>query len=293
MVFKFLSHNARSKTFISWALVIISLGASGCSRSTNTSTTNTTSTDRGGREGGAARGGAETPAIPVTTARAESREVPTTIEATGSLTATETSNVAPETSGQVISTPVNVGAFVHKGDVIARLNDRDARLRVQQAKATEQQSVAAIRQAEARLGLGPNSHFDASTIPEVRSAAAAYDAAVAQQRLAEANARRYAELVETGDVARSVYDQYRTQADTARAQANNSRQQLETAINQARQNYQAIQTAQAGLESARAATAIAQKTLADTTVRAPYAGYVSERPAAVGEYVTPASSIAT
>ena len=293
MVFKFLSHNARSKTFISWALVIISLGASGCSRSTNTSTTNTTSTDRGGREGGAARGGAEAPAIPVTTARAESREVPTTIEATGSLTATETSNVAPETSGQVISTPVNVGAFVHKGDVIARLNDRDARLRVQQAKATEQQSVAAIRQAEARLGLGPNSHFDASTIPEVRSAAAAYDAAVAQQRLAEANARRYAELVETGDVARSVYDQYRTQADTARAQANNSRQQLETAINQARQNNQAIQTAQAGLESARAATAIAQKTLADTTVRAPYAGYVSERPAAVGEYVTPASSIAT
>ncbi|HKC64570.1 MAG TPA: efflux RND transporter periplasmic adaptor subunit [Pyrinomonadaceae bacterium] len=294
MVFKFLSHNARSKTFISWALVIISLGAlASCSRSTTTSTTNTTSTNRGGREGGAGRGGADAPAIPVTTARAEAREVPTTIEATGSLTATETSNVAPETSGQVISTPVNVGAFVHKGDVIARLNDRDARLRVQQAKAAEQQSVAGIRQAEARLGLGPNSHFDASTIPEVRSAAAAYDAAVAQQRLAEANARRYADLVETGDVARSVYDQYRTQADTARAQANNSRQQLDTAINQARQNNQAIQTAQAGLESARAATAIAQKALADTVIRAPYAGYVSARPTAVGEYVTPASAIAT
>src|SRR5947209_14142146 len=294
MVFKFLSYNARSKTFISWALIIISLGAlASCSRSTNTTTTSTTSTNRGGREGGAARGGPEAPAIPVTTARAEAREVPTTIEATGSLTATETSNVAPETSGQVISTPVNVGAFVHKGDTIARLNDRDARLRVQQAKATEQQSVAAIRQAEARLGLGPNSHFDASAIPEVRSAAAAYDAAVAQQRLAEANARRYAELVETGDVARSVYDQYRTQAETARAQANNSRQQLETTINQARQNNQAIQTAQAALEGARAQVAIAQKAVTDTTVHAPYPGYVSARPIAVGEYVTTASVIAT
>jgi multidrug efflux pump subunit AcrA (membrane-fusion protein) len=229
----------------------------------------------------------------VTTARAESREVPSTIEATGSLAANETSDVASQASGQVISTPVGVGAFVRQGAVIARLNDRDARLRLRQAQASEQQSVAGVRQAEARLGLEVNGRFDASTIPEVRSAAAAYDSALAQQRLAEANAKRYAELVETGDVARSVYDQYRTQAETARAQVNNARQQLETAINQARQNNQAIQTAQAAVESARAQVAIAQKAVADTTVRAPYSGYVSARPIAVGEYVTPASVIAT
>jgi RND family efflux transporter MFP subunit len=156
-----------------------------------------------------------------------------------------------------------------------------------------QQALAGVRQAEARLGLGPNGRFDASTIPEVRSAAAAYDATLAQQRLAEANAKRYAELVETGDVARSVYDQYRTQADTARAQANNARQQLETAINQARQNNQAIQTAQAQVASAQAQVAISQKAVEDTLVRAPYSGYVSARPIAVGEYVTPASVIAT
>jgi multidrug efflux pump subunit AcrA (membrane-fusion protein) len=293
MVSTFLSRNVRAKAFISWALVIIiSLLASACSKTTVTS--NTTSSNRGGRgEGGAERGGADLPAIPVTTTRAESHEIPTTIEATGSLTATESSDVASQTSGQVVSTPINVGAFVHKGDVVARLNDRDARLRLQQAKANEQQAVAGIRQAEARLGLGPNGHFDASTIPEVRTAAATYDSAVAQQRLAEANARRYADLVETGDVARSVYDQYRTQADTARAQANSARQQLDTAINLARQNNQAIQTAQAGLESARATTAIAAKSLADTIIRAPYAGYVSARPIAIGEYVTPASVVAT
>ena len=295
MVFTFLSRNVRSKAFISWALVIILLVAVAAACSRTTTTSNTTSTNRAGRSaGGTERGNAaDVPAIPVTTARAESHEVPTTIEATGSLTATESSDVASQTSGQVVSTPVNVGAFVHKGDVIARLNDRDARLRLQQAKASEQQATAAIRQAEARLGLGPNGHFDASAIPEVRTAAATYDSAVAQQRLAEANARRYADLVETGDVARSVYDQYRTQADTARAQANAARQQLETAINLARQNNQAISTAQAGLESARAATAIAAKALADTVIRAPYAGYVSARPIAIGEYVTPASVTAT
>jgi multidrug efflux pump subunit AcrA (membrane-fusion protein) len=261
-----------------------------CSRTTTTTTSQGGQTKQG--EAGAAQA-AEAPAIPVTMARATAQEVPSTIDATGSLVANETSNVAPQTSGQVAYTPVNVGAFVHQGDVLARLDQRDARLRLQQAQASEQQAAAAVRQAEVRLGLGPNAHFDASSIPEVRSAAAAYQAALAQEQLADANARRYANLVETGDVARSVYDQFRTQADTARAQANNARQQMETAINVARQSNQAIATAQAAQAAVHAQTALAQKTLNDTIIRAPYPGYVSARPIAVGEYVTTASVIAT
>jgi multidrug efflux pump subunit AcrA (membrane-fusion protein) len=231
--------------------------------------------------------------IAVTTTKAIAREVPAYIQATGSLVADETSDVAPQTSGQVVATPVSVGAFVKQGSVIARLNDRDARLRLQQAQAGVQQAIAGVRQAEARLGLRPGGNFDASSIPEVRSASANLEQAQAQLRLAEANERRYRDLVETGDVAVSIYDQYRTQRDTARAQVNGARQQLETAINTARQSNQAIQTAEAAVESARAQAAIAQKAVADTTVRAPYAGYVSNRPIAVGEYVTPASIVAT
>jgi multidrug efflux pump subunit AcrA (membrane-fusion protein) len=288
--FLFLSNRPGASALTAVVLLALALLCAGCSR---------TSSQANGKENRAAGGSqgaaeaAEAPAVQVTTARAEARSVPSFIEATGSLTANESSNVAPQTSGQIAATPVNVGAFVRQGDVIARLNDRDARLRLQQAQASARQAAAAVRQAEVRLGLGPNSRFDASTIPEVRAAAASYEAALAQQRLAEANAKRYAELVETGDVARSVYDQYRTQAETARAQAANARQQLETAINQARQNNQGIQTAQAALEGAQAQVAIAQKALADTAVRAPYAGYVSERPVARGEYVTTASVIAT
>ncbi|MGB9179134.1 MAG: efflux RND transporter periplasmic adaptor subunit [Pyrinomonadaceae bacterium] len=284
----FLSCKLRAYALTVCVLLAVALLASACSRSTSQSK----GTQNKGNESGTAQA-AEVAAVPVTTIKAETRTVPSFIEATGSLVANESSDVAPQTSGQVARTPVNVGAFVRQGEVIALLNNRDARLRLQQAQAGASQAAAAVRQAEARLGLGPNSRFDASTIPEVRSAAAAYDAALAQQRLAEANARRYAELVETGDVARSVYDQYRTQADTARAQSNNARQQLETAINLARQNNQAIQTAQAGLQSAQAQVAIAQKAVNDTTVRAPYSGYISARPIAVGEYVTTASTIAT
>ena len=272
------------------SLLAISLAVSACGKSASG---NRQGNRNGGAGGAGAAEAADAPAISVTTVRVDVREVPSFIQATGSLTANESSDVAPQTSGQVISTPVSIGAFVRQGAVIARLNDRDARLRLRQSQAAVQQAVAGVRQAEARLGLGTNGRFDASTIPEVRSAASTYDSAQAQQRLAEANARRYAELVETGDVARSVYDQYRTQADTARAQTNAARQQLEIAINQARQNNQAIQTAQAGVASAQAQVAISQKAVEDTLIRAPYSGYISARPVAVGEYVTPASVIAT
>lgn len=270
-------------------LFVVALSGAACGRSgAKADAKENTNTKR---EAGATA--ADASPVVVTTAAAIAREVPSYIQATGSLIADETSDVAPQASGQVVATPVGVGAFVRQGDVLARINDRDARLRLLQSQAGVQQAIAAVRQAEARLGLRPGGNFDASTIPEVRSANSNLEQAQAQLRLAEANERRYRELVETGDVAVTVYDQYRTQRDTARAQVNSARQQLETAINTARQSNQAIQSAEAAVATARAQVAIAQKAVSDATVRAPYAGYVSNRPIAVGEYVTTSSVVAT
>lgn len=289
----FLEHSRLARGALAALVLAASVAFAACSRSESKADA-AGNEAKGGRGRGAAAGGeAAQPVVAVTTAKAVAREVPSYIQATGSLIADESSDVAPQTSGQVVATPVNVGAFVRQGDVLARLNQRDAALRLQQSQAGVAQAVAGVRQAEARIGLQPGGNFDASTIPEVRSANAALEQAEANLRLAEANERRYRELVQTGDVAMSVYDQYRTQRDTARAQVNNARQQLETAINVARQSNQAVQTAQAQVEAARSAVAIAQKAVADTVVRAPYAGYVSRRPVAVGEYVTPASVVAT
>lgn len=231
--------------------------------------------------------------INVTAGEAVLRNAPSFIQATGSLEADEQSDIAPQISGQVAAAPVDVGAFVRQGDVIVRLNDRDAQLRLQQAQGSEQQAVAALRQAEARLGLGPGGRFDPNRIPEVLAARQQYEAAQAQANLAETNARRYANLLETGDVARSAYDQARAQADTARAQANAAGRQYEAALNTARQGNQGVSGAQAALASARAQTALAQKAVNDTIIRAPFAGFISDRPAAPGEYVTTASKIAT
>jgi multidrug efflux pump subunit AcrA (membrane-fusion protein) len=231
--------------------------------------------------------------VPITVGRSEVRSVAASIQATGTVVADETTNVAPKTAGKIANISVNVGQFISAGSVMAKIDDRDAQLQLASAQAGVKKAQAAVLQAEARLGLTARSRFDASSIPEVRAANANYEQTLAELRQAETNEKRYRDLIESGDVAMITYEQYRTQRDTARARMNAARQQLDVAINTARQSNQAIATARADVESAQTLVANARQAIADTVVTAPLSGFVSSRPVAVGEYVTSASVIAT
>ena len=164
---------------------------------------------------------------------------------------------------------------------------------MQAAQASEQQAEASLRQAESRIGLVQGGKFDANNVPEVLSAKASYDSAVAQAKMAEADAQRYDALIKTGDVSHSAYDKARTQADTAKEQTNSARQLYEASLNSARQNFQGVINAQASLAGAHAQTAMARKAVEDTIINAPFTGYISARPVAVGQYVALTSKIAT
>ena len=235
----------------------------------------------------------QTAAIAITVGKSELRNVASVIQATGSLTANETSDVAPKTAGKVSDISVNVGQFVSAGAVIAKIDDGDARLRLSTAQAGVKQAQAGVKQAEAKLGLLDGGKFNASAVPEVRAADANYQQAVAEQKQAEANEKRYRELTETGDVAMITYETYRTVRDTARTKANAAKQQLDATVNTAKQSNQAIVSAQANVESAVTQVAGAQQAIADTVIKAPFAGFISNRPVAVGEYVSSASVVAT
>jgi RND family efflux transporter MFP subunit len=218
-------------------------------------------------------------AIDVTTAQAITRDLPRFFEATGSLAADEQTDVAPAVGGKVVSVGVDLGSFVERGAVLVRLDDRDARIRLDQATAQVAQSEAAVRQAEAKVGLRPGQQFAAERVAEVASARVALE-------LADIQLRRFERLVETGDVSRSSYDQQKAQRDQLR-------EQYEVALTAARQNYAAVETARAAVASARTQIAQARKAIADAVVVAPMSGYISDRPADVGEYVTTSSKIAT
>ncbi len=176
--------------------------------------------------------------------------------------------------------------------MICELDHRDAELKLQQVRAQLAEATAGVRQAQLRIGLA-SGKFDETKVPEVAAARANYESAEAQAKLAAADAQRYSNLVASGDVSRSAFEKARTQQETAEAQANGARQQLEGAVNGARQSNQVISSSEASLDAVRAQVAQAEKAVADTYIRAPFAGYVSDRPVAAGEYVALTNKIAT
>ena len=100
-------------------------------------------------------------AIAITVAKAEGRDVAAAIEATGSLVGDETTNVAPKIAGKVSNVYANAGDFVANGVLLAKLDDSAERDQLVAAKAAVRQAQAGVRQAEAKIGLGPNGRFDA------------------------------------------------------------------------------------------------------------------------------------
>jgi membrane fusion protein (multidrug efflux system) len=187
----------------------------------------------------------------------------------------------------------DVGSYVNKGAVLVRLDDRDARLKIEQSEKQAQQATDAVeqaranlRQAFAKLGLAENGNFSAEQVAEVKNAKAILDRAEIEYKRAE-------RLLESGDVPRTNFDQRKAERDQARAQYNVS-------LNLANQNYAGIKIAQASLQSSISAAKTSQvavdqarKSLGDMAVLAPISGFVSDKVADPGEFVGTANKIAT
>jgi len=218
-------------------------------------------------------------AVDVTTAAAIMRELPRYFEATGSLAGDQQTDVAPSIAGNVVAVGVDLGSYVKQGQMIVRLDDVDLRLRVEQAQAQLDQAKAALRQAEEKVGLRPGQAFDPERVPEVANVRVALE-------LAEKNLKRAEKLIESGDVARAFYDQQRAQRDQLR-------EQYEAAQSKARQDYAAVATARATVSNAESQLGLARRSLSYTNVFSPIDGYVAERTADLGEYVSPTEKVAT
>jgi len=218
-------------------------------------------------------------AVEVTTAPAIVRELPRFFEATGSLMGDEQTDVSPSIAGKVIAVVVEMGSYVKRGQTIVRLDEVDSKLRVQQAQAQLDQAKAGLRQAEEKVGIRPGQSFDLNKLPEVANARVALD-------LAEKNLRRSEKLIESGDISRSVYDQQKAQRDQLK-------EQYEAALSLARQNYAAVMTARANVANAESQLNLARRNLSYANVYSPIDGYVSDRPADLGEYVSTTTKVAT
>ncbi len=225
--------------------------------------------------------------IDVTTAQAVVKQIPTYFEATGNLAGDAQTDVAPVVGGKIVEVNFDIGSYVTKGSVLVRMDDRDAKIRLETAQAqVEQQkkavatAIAAVRQAQIRLNVKDGETFDIETFSQVKSTKA-------NLVLADKELTRAERLFATGDVSKAIVDQRRAQRDALLGQLDEARSNAAVAV-------KAINSAEAQVAAARSAVVTAEtqvdqarKALSDTVILAPISGYVSERVADLGEFLTP------
>jgi RND family efflux transporter MFP subunit len=203
--------------------------------------------------------------VAISAAPAVQQRVNHVLRVTGTLTAAEEAEVAAETTGRVTGTPVERGSRVVEGTPLVTLSQVEA-------QAAAMDAEASVSQLEARLAIEPGTSFDIDKVPEVAAARATRD-------LAEAEFARIRSLLEQKVVSQAEFDQRRTQVEA-------TDNQYRAARNGAQQQFRM-------LEGAKARLSMARKSLADTVVRAPFAGLVMERKVSVGDFVTRGTKVAT
>jgi RND family efflux transporter MFP subunit len=244
----------------SWlALLAVVLAAAGCTDQPSASASASASTEK--------PAAAALPR-PVKVFQAVEERVPRTVTSTGALAADDTVVLGVKVPGRVVEQAVDLGTRVRKGQVIAKIDQTDYRLRVEQAE-------AALQQARARLGLpltGTDERVDPEKTSIVRQARAVLDEA----RLAR---ERSSKLVEQNLIARA-------QDDTAEANLGVAEGRYHDALEEVRNR-------QATLTQRRSELELARQQLADTVLVSPFDGAVSMKQAAVGEYLAAGAPVAT
>jgi len=197
---------------------------------------------------------------PVRVVAAAVGPLPRTVTVTGTLAADEEVVAGFKVAGRVSEIAVDLGSPVRKGQVLARLDPTDFRLRVDQAE-------AALRQVRAGLGL-PRDGSAESVDPEKTALVREARAVLEEARL---NRDRVARLWEKNLIARSEVD-----ASQSRLLVAESRYQA--ALEEIRNRQELLAERRSGL-------ALARQQLSDAVLSAPIDGAVRERRASVGEYL--------
>ena len=175
------------------------------------------------------------PPIPVTTATAESRNVPLEVDIVGTIDASSRVEVKSQVAGQIMKVSFTEGQDVKQGDLLFQIDQRPYQDAVTQAEAAVERDRSQIAQAQA---------------------AQQKDAASAAQ--AEADAKRFVSLADQKLISEQQRLQYTTAADSAKA-----------AI---RSDEAAVSVAQANLKADQAAVERAKLDLTYCSITAPVSG---------------------
>lgn len=188
--------------------------------------------------------------------------------------------VSFQVPGRVVSRPVDEGAQVKKGDLVAQLDAAELSHALTLAQADE--SAAAATFAELKAG---------SRREEVAQGEALLARAEAEANRLTTDYQREAALYAKEVVAKRELDAARAASDAARASVRERREALTLLRKGARRER--IDEAKARLEAARARVATARERLGYATLTAPMSGVVLSKSVEPGEQVAAGTPVIT
>ena len=174
--------------------------------------------------------------------------------------------------------------YVHKGDTLLIIDDREY--------------IIALRQAEAALIDARSGRKAAgSTLNTASTNAAVFESTIEEAELRAEKLQhdydRYSRLLERRATTQAVVEQYRTELDMARARVNALRQQRDAAQSAVCEVNQRLENAQAAIMRAEAALDLARLNLSYTVITAPSDGFLGRRTIEEGQLVSPGQTVTT
>jgi membrane fusion protein, multidrug efflux system len=188
----------------------------------------------------------------------------------------DSTTIAPKISGYIATVPVGDNEPVKAGQVLARIDDRDFAVALEQAKANVAAARASVANKQAAL--------DAQqSIIEAAQATITVDEA--NQTFAEQDDKRYAHLATTGYGTVQNAQQATSRIASARASVARDKAALVTAVKQVDVLKAELAQANATLATNEALQRQAELNLSYTAILSPVDGVVGNRTLRVGQYV--------
>jgi HlyD family secretion protein len=196
--------------------------------------------------------------------------------------------------GRLMERIVDEGDTVAAGQVVARLDDVDQKLRVARAEAQAASAQAFL----AKLESGSRAEEIAGARARLQQARAAARAAESRLKLALDDLARSKDLRAQEVISQQKFDELQTMYETAL----NSRQEAVARVQSAKANLdlvlagprkEEIEQARAQADAAEQALAQARQQLTDTVLKSPSDGVVLSKAAEPGAYLNPGTPVIT
>jgi membrane fusion protein (multidrug efflux system) len=186
------------------------------------------------------------------------------------------SPVVARVGGYVDSIMFEENTHVNKDQLLVKIDDRDYKVKLEQAQAAQVGATAGINVGESQIS---------TTAANSSSAKADVESAKARLDKTRKDYDRYANLVQDGSVTRQQFDQAKADLDVAQANYNAARDKYKAAVEQIATSRSQLKVTNTGVSQRQVDIDYAKLQLTYTNVKSPASGIVAKKNVQIGQLV--------